>query len=201
MSRYDALGLDRFLCRYRGMDVCPVNGVTLHIEGLFDFTAKSTDHDEITDAFRLRILVPDKFPRYIPLVDELDGRIPRWGAYHINPDGSLCLGSRLRLLATLASDPTLIGFAKNCLVPFLFAISRKLQQGGDFAFGELAHGSFGEIADYMNLFGLETVDQVKRTILYLGMKKRRAIDCRAHVGAVDGWVYAASIGELEDFGS
>jgi len=174
MNRYKALELDKFLCEYRGMDVCPVNGTDLRIEGLFDFTAKTIDHEEITGSFRIRIVVPAKFPQDLPVVDELDGRIPRRGAYHINPDGSLCLGSRLRLLVTIARDPTLIGFAKNCLVPYLFAISRKILRGSDFAFGELAHGASGEIADYMNLFGLETMDQVKRTIVYIGMKKRRA---------------------------
>jgi hypothetical protein len=174
MNRYKALGLDSFLCRYLRMDVCPVNGVDLRIEGLFDFTAKSTDHDEITDSFRLRIVVPTKFPQDLPVVEELDGRIPRRGAYHINPDGSLCLGSRLRLLVTIARDPTLIGFASNCLVPYLFAISHKILDGGDLAFGELAHGSPGETADYMNLFGLKTAEQVKRAIEYLGLKKRRA---------------------------
>lgn len=131
------------------------------------------------------------FQKISPLsIHELKGGIPRKGLYHINSgDDSLCLGSRLRLLVSVAKKPTLSGFAKNCLVPYLFAVSRKLLQGGDFTFGELAHGSLGEIADYTDLFGLQTADQVMRTIRYLGMKKRRAnkllcpCECGRRLGA------------------
>jgi hypothetical protein len=157
------------------MDIQPVTSADLHIEGFFDFAARSKVHDEITDSYQLRIAVPAAFPQDLPIVYELGGRIPRRRGYHVNPrDGSLCLGSRLRLLLTLATKPTLLGFAEKCLIPYLFAISRKLLQGGDFAFGELGHGSPGELADYVDLFGLKNAEQAKRTILYLGMKKRRA---------------------------
>lgn len=121
------------------------------------------------------MVVPTQFPKELPIVHELGGRIPRQGRYHINPDDfSLCLGSRLRLLITLAHEPTLIGFAKNCLIPYLYAVSHKLAQGGEFAFGELPHGSTGELADYGDLLGLHTTNQVMKAIRYLGMKKRRA---------------------------
>lgn len=41
-------------------------------------------------------------------------------------------------------------------------------------FGELAHGTPGELADYTNLFGLTTPAQAMRALRVLGMKKRRA---------------------------
>lgn len=174
MINFQILGLCEFLCRYQGMGVSPVDNSDLRIGGVFEFTAVSTGQDQITDAYRLRILVPSRFPHDLPVVEEVDGRIPRSGAYHVNRDGSLCLGSRLRLLEMISRTPTLIGFAENCLVPYLFAVSRKLQQGGAFTFGELDHGFNGEIADYMNLFRLKNVTQVKRTVVCLQMKKRHA---------------------------
>lgn len=174
MNRYEVIGLGDFLCLYHGMGASPVSDLDLHIEGLFEFTAKPIDQDTLSDAYRLRIVVPAKFPHDLPNVEELDGRIPRRGAYHVNPSGSLCLGSRLRLLEAISKCPTLIGFATHCLVPYLYAVSRKLQKGGAFAFGELDHGYSGEMADYIHLFGLKTVDQAKKTVACLGMKKRLA---------------------------
>ena len=130
------------------------------------------------------------FPKALPRVTETGGKIPRTPEYHVNQtDHTFCLGSPLSLLLKLSKKPTLDGFAENCLVPYLFAVSRKLLQGGDFTFGELAHGSLGEIADYTDLFGLQTADQVMRTIRYLGMKKRRAnkllcpCECGRRLGA------------------
>lgn len=192
MTHYDASGLAHFCQTYRRMRAQPVTDTDLHLEGFFDFAAKSRDHDLITDSYHLRITVPAGFPQDIPVVHELGERIPRRGRFHVNPsDSSLCLGSRMRLLLALAKNPTLLGFAETCLVPYLFAVSRKLLCGGDFAFGELEHGSAGELADYTELFALKTAEQAKRTILYLGMKKRRAnrLPCPCECGKRLGSCY------------
>lgn len=159
------------------MAVKPASGEVLIIEGQFDFTAQSETFNQITDKYQLHILIPSHFPRELPVVHETLGRIPRDGSYHVNPDGSLCLGSRLRLLWKLAKTPTLEGFAENCLVPYLFAISHKLSYGGNLPFGELAHGSPGELMDYVDLFGLQNPKQARIALQALGMKKRRANKC------------------------
>ena len=106
---------------------------------------------------------------------ETGGRIPRTGEYHVNPtDNTLCLGSPLSLRLKLSKKPTLVGFSENCLVPYLFAVSYKLKNGGPLPFGELAHGEDGLIADYLQLFGLKTKKQLNCTFRLLGMKKRLA---------------------------
>ena len=43
-------------------------------------------------------------------VTECGHRIPRTPAFHVNGDGSLCLGSNLRLLLQPAEHPSLLGF-------------------------------------------------------------------------------------------
>ena len=174
MPDFRAFGLHEFLRNHPRMVVRPTSSQGLNIEGRFDFTAGSKKHEQITDCYQLRIHVPILFPREVPTVYETQGRIPRNGTYHVNPDGSLCLGSRLRMLWKLARAPTLEGFAEKCLVPYLFAISHKLIHGGDLPFGELAHGSRGELMDYVKLFCLDTIEQTRMAFRYLGMKKRRA---------------------------
>jgi hypothetical protein len=122
----------------------------------------------------LEIEVPPGFPKALPRVTETGGRIPRHGDYHVNSDGTLCLGSPLRLLLKLSNAPTLQGFASSCLVPYLFAMSHKLRNGGPLLFGELAHETPGLIADYLDLFQLRRPEQVTEVLRALGIKKRRA---------------------------
>jgi hypothetical protein len=156
------------------MRVKPTTGPELVIEGGFSFSAKRNDGIEITDSYRLRLVVPQSFPKDLPSVTELDLRIPRIPGYHVNPDGSLCLGSPLRLLYKLSRAPSLCGFASSCIVPYLYAISHKSKHGGPLPFSELAHGTPGEVQDYAELFLLSRPEQVRQALRVLGMKKRIA---------------------------
>jgi hypothetical protein len=174
MPDFQALGLREFLRAHPKMALRPADGNELNIEGRFDFRARTEKYHEINDGYVLRIRVPSLFPRDVPAVYEVERRIPRNGHYHVNSDGTLCLGSRLRVLQKLARLPTLTGFSQNCLVPYLFAVSHKLTYGGDLPFGELAHGPAGELMDYLELFGLRTVEQARMVVQYLGMKERKA---------------------------
>lgn len=156
------------------MAIRPVGGSSLNLVGWFKFSATSDQYPTITDSFQLRIEVPVTFPRQLPRVFEVGGRIPVGGEYHVNPDGTLCLGSRLRLLWKISQACNLVGFAENCIVPYLYAISHKLIHGGPLPFGELAHGRPGELTDYVALFGLKSTYQAKKALFYLGLKKRIA---------------------------
>lgn len=105
---------------------------------------------------------------------ETGGKIPRGGDFHVNPDDTLCLGSPLRLLKIIYNYPSLNGFTNKCLIPYLSAVSYKLKNGGEFLFGELAHGKPGILDDYSILFELSQPSQVEQVIQLLGVKKRIA---------------------------
>lgn len=181
--------VDAFLRDFPLMAVRPPRANNaLGLKGVFAFTARSAHHGDLTDNYELRIDVPRFFPKALPIVTELAGKIPLGDGFHVNPDHSLCLGSPLRLLLKLAAVPTLVGFVDSCLVPYLFAISYKLRNGGVLLFDELAHGIPGMIADYIDLFGLASREQVVKTLKLLGMKKRLAnkqqcpCGCRLRLG-------------------
>jgi hypothetical protein len=159
------------------------------LRGRFAFTARHCEAGEIEDAFDLEIEIPVAFPRDVPVVTEIGGRIPRDANYHVNTsDNTLCLGSPLRLRQLLAADPTLTGFAEKCLIPYLFAQSRNLASHGGFAFGELAHGLPGMLEDYVALFGVKETSEVVEVLRLLGMKTRQAnkmacpCGCRRRLG-------------------
>lgn len=168
--------LRQFLSDYPFMSLRPTKGNSLILKGDFQFIAKSEDGPEIKESFILRIEIPLGFPKKVPKVWELNNKIPRTkeGEYHINPDDSLCLGSPLRLLDKINSNGTLVGFTETCLVPFLYAVSIKLQMGGDFYMGELAHGLPGILDDYKDLFGIEDNKNIIKALELIGTKKRIA---------------------------
>lgn len=167
----DAVGIGAFLSDYPNMSLAVItDGSTdILLNGTFDFAAKFKDEPEVHESYLLEIRVPDNFPTDLPTVKELGNKIPRDGKHHVNPDETLCLGSPLRVKMLVHNDPTLSGFASNCIVPYLYWISIK-----KFAVGELAHGDIGIIADYMALFGLSDPKQIIPTLRLLGMKKREA---------------------------
>jgi len=174
MAESGTPGLREFLRDYPLMAIRPSAEGYLRLKGRFVFLAKHAKEGEIEDSFALQIDVPKAFPKDLPEVRETEGRIPRTGDYHIYSDGTLCLGSPLSVLLRISKSPTLTGFAEDCLVPYLFAISRKLKSGGPLPFGELAHGSKGMLADYTHLFGLKHPEHARYALQLLGMKKRRA---------------------------
>lgn len=105
---------------------------------------------------------------------ELGGRIPRLADYHVSGDGTLCLGSRLSLMVRVQANPTIKGFVSGCLVPYLYAMTLKLDHGIDFVFGELRHGVTGEVDDYLDLLELKDRTQVIHALECILKKKRIA---------------------------
>lgn len=174
MPNVDDVSLEAFLREYPGMAIRPSPDVALRLKGKFEFSAEHPVHGKVTDAFHLQIDVPASFPRELPEVTEIGERIPRLGSYHVNGDGTLCLGSHLRLLIKLNVAPTLGGFASNCLIPYLYAISLKLRNGGKLVFGELAHYGPGMLHDYAQLFALGSPEQAQYALSLLSLKKRIA---------------------------
>lgn len=166
--------LEQFLMDFPGMAIRPSAGSYLRLKGTFRFSAEHQVHGSLMDAFNLVIDVPLEFPRDLPTVQEVGGRIPRRGEYHVNGDGSLCLGSHLRLLQLINRCPTLPWFAERCLIPYLYAVSKKLSDGGKLIFGELPHYGKGLLADYAQLFGLNAPAQAHYALELLTLKRRVA---------------------------
>ncbi len=144
------------------------------VEGPFSFNAVFKNKPSISETYRLQIKIPATFPRALPVVFEMDNKIPRTSKYHVNPDGTLCLGSPLRLILMLSEKPTLVGFADLCMLPYLYAVSIKMIFKIDMPLGELSHGKKGLLSDYKDLFGLNTYEQVEQTLRLLNMSKKRA---------------------------
>lgn len=167
-------GTLEFLNDYPEMSFGPIKQGEINLKGTFRFRANYVDGPVIEDSYKLEILVPEEFPFKFPKVTELEGKIPRNYNYHINPDDTLCVGSPLRVMLKLKGSVTLNTYTEECLVPYLYAVSYKLRNGGNFIFGELEHGKKGIVHDYCDILDLSNLGQVANALLLLSMKKRLA---------------------------
>jgi hypothetical protein len=177
-------GALEFLNDYPEMSFGPIKNGELNLKGTFRFRANYENGPIIEDSYELGILVPEGFPLELPKVTELVEKIPRDYNYHINPDDTLCVGSPLRVILKLQKSATLNTYAEECLVPYLYAVSYKLKNGGNFIFGELEHGKKGIFNDYCDILSLTDPKQVAKALSLLGMKKRVAnkISCPCECG-------------------
>lgn len=174
MGKEPIPGLDEFLSSYLGMRLLPSLPAATCVEGQFEFETKYRDYPLIRDDYRLSISVLDGFPTELPEVKEIGGAIIRTPDNHVNDNGTLCLGSPLRLRHILARQPDLLGFAQRCLVPYLYGHSYRRIFKTRLPFGELPHGSKGEMADYRDLFGLQTDQQVNQVLRILSATAKQA---------------------------
>lgn len=166
--------IEQFLRAYPGMSLVPSKDDCTVFKGDFEFRAQYKDQVEIDDSYHLKIEFPENFPKQIPKVWELSSKVPTDGNFHVNPNGTLCLGSPLHLLMKIYESPTYIAFAEECIVPFLYAVSLKKKVGGDFVMGELAHGAPGIIDDYKLLLGLENPKDMAYALALTSLRKRVA---------------------------
>ncbi len=170
-DKFERWKLDDLLLAYPGLRLCPVVNGDLRLAGTLSFSAEAKGLERIDDEFEVDLLVPASFPLELPLVKESAGRIPN--DFHTNHDGSLCLGSPIRQNIALAKSPTLPGFVRSCVIPFLYGFTYR-ERHGKLPFGELDHGMRGIRHDLMELFGVMNQKAGEEMVRLAGMKKGSA---------------------------
>lgn len=126
----------------------------------------------VNQTVELRISIPLLYPR-VPLVfEEIGGFIPKDGDHHVNPDGTLCLGSQFKVMTALNLNSDLNCFYKQFFIPYIYAVILKINNGINFVFGELSHGNVGEIEDLATIFNLDDTHKILDCLDALSLKKR-----------------------------
>src|SRR5699024_10035666 len=116
----------------------------------------------------------EEYPSVLPTVYEISKKIERISDNHINNDGSLCLGSPIRLKMVIKRSRRLAYFFEKCILPYLYAVTLKIEKGQPFVFGGLAHGDVGLIGDFQDLFHLSGYNKVHDMLLILSTNKKEA---------------------------
>ncbi len=152
----------------------------LRLEGRIECRVSGFGHENIPIEYKVRILVPKGFPRAIPTVFEIGGKIAP--DYHKLENGSLCLGAPIILKSLLLQHPTLVGFINYQLIPYLFN-HHVYVKTGSCPVGELPHGTSGLIEDYARILNVSSTNECIAMLRLLGTKKRlankQACPCRS----------------------
>jgi hypothetical protein len=171
-KRMEDWGVHDVLVEQPGLRLRPVTGQVIRLVGELTFSASAPARERIDESYAVEITVPCNFPKELPTVRETAGRIPK--TYHRHPNGALCLGSPTRQLLAILAAPTISGYLKGCLIPFLYGFSLYSKYGTAPPFGELAHGRDGIWQDFAALFGVESQEAACECVRLASLRKRSA---------------------------
>jgi len=118
----------------------------------------------LKDHYEVLIVIPDDYPFVLPQVWETGKRIPK--DFHTNYDGSACVGWSLATIETFRQEPSLIGFIRNCVVPYLYSYSF-YSKYGKMPYGELSHGVQGIYEYYSGLFKISDQSIIRKFLKIL----------------------------------
>ncbi|MBT2292132.1 hypothetical protein J7E73_23955 [Paenibacillus albidus] len=140
------------------------------IRGTLEFRAEFMG-EEVKESFLIEIELLTTYPQSLPIVKELGGRIP--ASFHRFNDGSLCLGAPLALRISFSKAPTLLGFIKELVIPYLYTFSYYKTNNHEFPYGELEHGAKGIFKYYKELFQVDSDGRVLEILYRLSFNKIR----------------------------
>lgn len=163
-----------FLLKYPMFRIKPSIGKGIILEGVYEEILFKQQYGSVFIDYKLQINLNEDFSKSIPKVIELSNKIEKTPENHINSDGSICLGSPIRLSTVLKKQPSLIFFFEHCILPYLYAVTLKITTGQAFVFGELEHGRLGLIEDFKELFSLSETNSVFEMLDLLIMNKKEA---------------------------
>ncbi len=200
------IGLTDFLMNNPSMRLQPVSraGETI-VSGQIYFHRKYKNI-RIDDSYSLSISIPRDCPYNTPKIRETGSKIPHKSAFHVNPDGTLCLGSPIRIMLLLNRTLNFNAYSEHFIIPYLFAVSAKLQgESKGMIFGELTHGKPGVVDDYVQLFGITAqsphnrATQVEHVLWLLTQSRKKARRKRCFCGCEKPLMYCRSYRYIRNY--
>jgi hypothetical protein len=161
----------------------PVSKVKMvSVEGPMSFSMEPPGLPRIDDSYSIRIDIPLGQVGLAPFAYEVGRRIPQMSDNHVNPDGSLCLGSPWTVRRKMGNPASLLRFAEECVVPFLYAATWRELGNQGFPFSELRHGLGGLDDDYAEILGLKGRSRIDAALALLSIRPRLANKCPCPCG-------------------
>ncbi|MCB9179570.1 MAG: SEC-C domain-containing protein [Flavobacteriales bacterium] len=128
---------------------------------------------------------PSDYPHVPPLLFEDQGRIKREGDWHVNNDGSLCLGPEVSELRKYMGRAHLLDWLDRSALPFL-ANHLYRERTGDYLNGEFSHGVEGIWEYYMDEWKCSP-GEVRRRLQFLSGVKKPGRQDQCHCGSGLPW--------------
>jgi hypothetical protein len=127
------------------------------------------DGGVVLDRYQVEIRFRRDYPKTLPVVEEIGGRIPRTADRHVSADGTACLLVPEEWL--LAADQSFKAFLDGPMKSF-FIGQLLVEAGKPWPFGQRSHGYDGLIEAYMELLGIS--DPI-RVVAYFDCLRRTAL--------------------------
>jgi hypothetical protein len=124
------------------------------------------------DRYDIAVVIRPGYPKKMPDVYEVAGRIPRNANHHMYPDGRACLfvpGERWR---HWPRGSNLRGFLDGPVRSF-FISQAIFERTGEWEFGQRSHGALGFVESYQELIGSRDLPTVLRYLEVLSRPKLR----------------------------
>jgi hypothetical protein len=132
------------------------------VEGTFDVN----EGDVRIEGFLIRVLLPTSYPLEIPTVWELGGRVPRQLDWHVNGNGTLCVGLPEELWLRFKGRFELKEFLEGPVRSYFVGVCEKLA-GRPWPWEEWAHGAPALQEFYGKVIGTEDIECVKALLAML----------------------------------
>jgi hypothetical protein len=141
------------------------------VDGAVQVRGSYAVHDGggVLDRYQIEIRFPRDYPKTLPVVEEIGGRIPRIADHHISVDGTACLLVPEEWL--LAKDQSVRAFFDGPMKDF-FLGQLLVEAGKPWPFGQRSHGYEGLIEAYMDLLG---ISDPTRVTAYFDCLRRKAL--------------------------
>lgn len=129
---------------------------------------------KLYDEYKVQIIFPFNFPNEIPIVNELNNRIPSSPDYHNNKGRTgFCLGTPGEISKRIFDNPSIEYFISYIVLPFLYANTYR-EQYGNYPWETRAHFGKGLVEYYQEFFNLENEATTKKFLLNIAYFKKLA---------------------------
>ena len=141
---------------------------TMIVAGTFPLV----DGQKVVDRFMIELALPRTYPKGVPELREVGGRIPRVADRHVEGDGKACAFLPDEYCYKHPNGMDLIDFLKGPVLGFLVGQSLA-ERGQPWPQGERAHGTDGITAFYTEVVGSSDPATIQRYLEALAAKQVR----------------------------
>ena len=148
---------------YPELKVSVLDGIEL-LSGTFRVI---DDEGKEWNNFEIQIRFSKAFPYRFPQLVEIGGKIPKVADWHIYTTGACCITIPLLEVISCRNGITVLQFIQDHVKPYLFNQAHRIEKGY-YAHQEFAHGAYGILEYYQELFNEK---DMRKIIGYLNILK------------------------------
>lgn len=135
------------------------------------------DQGKEIDRYQIKIVCSPDYPATFPLVYETAGRIPINIDWHVFADGHACICSIPEEIIACSKGIKLGSFIEDYVQPYFF--NQKHREMHGFFLKERAHGQFGNLQFFMEVFKTKDLRHILNILTYIksNPEPNRVQDC------------------------